>query len=287
VKSVTLKKLSILDREGLKRELKLTQSLLNTKGRDTWKIILVVVIAVAAAGLVSWAVVSATKKHWERKQRDLEEDFRNRERQLGEEYATKEAELQAMFEERNRLREQGYVWDVCSTTTNMKNVSCSFDQSAHSGSEVCVTHCLRNPSTGDALQHTTSCSSAYIPNNCFQKNPYVDGFENGYEDGYYDGFYTGYDDAYYAAYDSYWYDGYDAGYLNGFDWGYNDGFSDGLSQAAYDDSYYDDSTFAAPMSSPASATLSRVGGSGDQRKAGFKSGYREGYAVATQIRIGA
>lgn len=275
LKSVTVKKLGLLDRDTLLAELKTTKSLINTKGKDTWKVVLVVVIAVAAAGFVSWAVVSATKRHWERKTRDMEEDFADQEDRLRKDYANKEEELSAIHRERARLRDEGYVMTVCKTTERQSTVSCAFDLKSHSGTEVCITRCMRNPATGQELMPTTSCSSAYIPSNCFTPNPFVAGYEKGYDEGYDSGYKTSFDAAYHEAYQEHYARAYDKAYENGYSRGYDEGFTDGLQEAEYDDSSQD-----------AAAAVSSSSGTDSVLK-GFQKGYREGYAYASILKVGA
>ncbi|HAR42142.1 MAG TPA: hypothetical protein DCS07_05860 [Bdellovibrionales bacterium] len=280
IKSLTLKRLGLLDREGLIRELSLVQNLLNTKGKDTWKIVLVVVLSVAVAGFVSWGIVSATKKHWEKKTRQAEADEKKHEEEATEEYANKEKNLQIAFEDRAKLREDGYVWAVCSTETKSAATACSYDYKTHSGSMLCTTYCMKNYATGDSKFPQTTCSSAFIPSNCSLPNPYQDGYDHGNDAGYSDGYNNGYDRAYRDAYDDYYRQGYDKGYLSGYDYGYNDGYYDGWGQAEYDDTK--SSSEVVDMSAlkmVKSAAKDSVG-------FGYKSGYREGFAMATTLRIG-
>jgi len=298
VKSLTLKRLGLLDREALVRELSLMQSLLNTKGRDTWKVVLVVVLSVAAAGFVSWAAISQTKKAWEKRTRQAEEDEQRREEQAAQDYANRELELQKIFDDRAKLREEGYVWSVCSTETKTTTAACSYDYLTHSGSTLCTTYCMKNFATGDKKFPQTTCSSAFVPSNCSLPNPYDSGYNNGHYWGHDDGYNDGYDRAYNDAYDDFYRQGYDDGYLKGYDFGYNEGYYDGWAQAEYedtpieippeddfpvddtpvddsDDDDYWDYSFK-PMAAAAQ----------DSVALGFKSGYREGYAMATTLRIG-
>jgi hypothetical protein len=134
--------------------------------------------------------------------------------------------LEQVFTERERLREQGYVWQICSTTKSIKTATCSYDYLSHSGEEVCVTRCLKQPQTGAETMHVKSCLSSFIPNNCFTKNPTAAGYDDGYDDGYDSGYDVGYDRGYDAAYDSAYNSGYDYGYSAGFSAGYSDGYSD-------------------------------------------------------------
>ncbi|OFZ54715.1 MAG: hypothetical protein A2428_15990 [Bdellovibrionales bacterium RIFOXYC1_FULL_54_43] len=261
-KSLTLKRLGLLDRDALIKELRMSRSLLNTKGRDTWKIVLVVVLAVAAAGFVSWAVVSATQKHYDQKTRRAEEEEQRRENELREEWQNREDQIRATFDERARLRDEGYVWTVCATTQRAKTVACSYDFLTHSGTETCITRCLKNPTTGEERQRETSCTSAFIPSNCTFKNPYQGGLDDGFNQGYNDGFSTGYDRVYREAYNDYYNRGYDNGYISGYDSGYNAGFTDGLNEAEYDDRANDASSGSSSDSSSDSGS-SGSGSSGD------------------------
>ena len=330
VKSVTLKKLGLLSREQLDKELSSLQSLLSVKGRDTWKIVLIVVLATAAAGFASWAIVSATQARWDRKTQkldadeqqrriDLGNDYQNREVQLQQNWHNQEAalqadwanrsvQIQAMFAERARLRDQGYVWTICSTTTTQKTVSCSYDYATHTGSEVCVTRCLKSPTTGDMAQQSTQCSSAYIPNNCFQTNPYTAGYNAGYPQGYNGVYDTAYDRAYNSAYHDYYnsaysqgnddgnYDGYydgvndghsdgayygaDDGYNNGYDLGYSDGYDVGWDEGAYEYPVTDKSLHKKKERSVSTVPA------GPRGKEGYRAGYNYGRDLAAMLKIG-
>ncbi|OFZ21331.1 MAG: hypothetical protein A2X94_07740 [Bdellovibrionales bacterium GWB1_55_8] len=276
VKSVTMKRLGLLDREGLIQELNLTRSLMNTKARDTWRVVLVIVLSVAVAGFVGWAAVSSAKKHWQRKTEKLEKDHKQREEDLRSEYANKEEQLQAAFEERSSLREEGFVWAVCGTTERAKSVSCSYDFSSHAGTEVCVTRCMKNMTTGQEKLPQTSCTSSFIPSNCTLTNPYASGYDSGYGSGYDKSYETAYDKAYYDAYSDFYDRGYETGYIKGYDEGYNDGFTDGLAQAEYDERKWAEEAAAEAATEAAN----------DIVEIGYKTGYKEGYAAAGVLQLG-
>jgi hypothetical protein len=240
IKSNTVKRLGFLDREALLKEMQQHKAFFEVKGRDTWKMVLVVILTAAVAGYLGWAIMSSTKKRWDRKIEELEEDYDQMEEDLRIEYQNREAELRRILEERARLRDEGYIWTICSTRTEVQNVSCSYDYNSYSGAEVCVTRCLKNPSTGDSVYHSETCSSSFIPNNCFLPNPYDSGWDDGYDSGYNNGYNTAYDRAYWAAYYDEYDRGYDAAYDSGYNSGYNSGFSDGYAEAEYDDRPSDD-----------------------------------------------
>lgn len=241
IRSVTLKRIGKMDRADLLNELRTTRTLLGSKSKEKWKIVLIVAISVAAAGFVSWAVISATQKKYDRKTRDADRDHQKRSDDLKKTWQTKEDELQAIYDARAKLRDEGYVWTVCGTSTRNVSIACSYDFTRHSGPEQCVTRCMRQPQTGQEALHETSCSSAFVPNNCLVKNPYVAGYETGYGSGYDEGYATSYDRAYQEAYRDYYQPNYNRGYDAAYDTGYNAGYTAGVDQAAYDDSQDDDS----------------------------------------------
>lgn len=293
VKSATIKRIGMADRAQLIEELKTSDSLFRYKNRE-WKNIVIVVLTLALAGFASWAIMSSIKKSYAEKTEDMHDDFDQAETDLEEDYRQRNEDLLATFEERARLREEGYVWQICSTTSSVKTASCSFDYKTHSGLEICQTRCLKNPTTGEETMHSTSCSSAYIPSNCFLRNQYDIGWDEGYEDGYDNAYYEAYQRAYDDAYSTYYSDAYSEAYGRGYDYGYSSGYSDGLSEAEYDDTSddiveddtcYDDDLdgYCDPGMDPSLEKVFPSLKSNDDVFMGYKKGYREGYAYATSL----
>lgn len=266
IRSQNAKQIGLMSREQLMTHLEATGRLTQNKNK-TLKIV-IIVLTIAAAGFITWGVVSAVKTRHERKKKEAEESYNQQEQVARDQHASDILSLEQTFAERERLREEGYVWQVCSTTTTQKTSSCNYDYNTYSGNEVCVTRCLKQAQTGLEAMHTKTCLSAFIPNNCFTKNPTAAGYDDGYDDGYdqgYDiGYDRGYDNAYYPAYNS----SYSSAYYNG----YNDGYSSGFN-AGYN---------AAPSSSKINtiASLLKIQ---DEREMGFQKGYSEGYSYALQL----
>jgi hypothetical protein len=208
----------------------------------------------------------------------MHDDYDNQEQSTEAEYARKEQELLAQQSERNRLRDEGYVWAVCKTETRNKTASCLYDHSSHSGSETCITRCLKNPTTGDETQQTVSCTSAFIPNNCFLQNRYDQGHDAGFDDGYDHGYDYSYQRAYDQAYREYYDRAYSSAYTRGYDYGYSEGYSDGLAQAVYDNSELDGDTCTGDCGKSAK--------SDDELAAAYKKGYHEGYTLASMALLG-
>lgn len=282
MKSAQTKRISLSTREQLIKEFELAKSffvLKNQKLKRTAAIILTVI----AAGLATWALTSFIKTKFEKKTRDMNNDFDNAETETEEEFAKKTQDLIAEFEERERLREEGYVWMVCGERKFSQTSSCIFDHTVHSGEKVCVTRCLKNPATGDEKFAVENCSSAFIPNNCHIKNQYDTGWDNGYDDGYDDGYDRAYDSAYEDAYADFYYRNYDRGYNNGYDYGYSAGYSDGYDEAVYDNSIGDDDD---DWSDWDDGTESVVNKSNTRSVKGFKRGYADGYRHAQKLKLG-
>ncbi len=284
-KSDALKRLGLMDRTLLEKELMGTTALLNTKG-DGWKIALIVVLSVAAAGLISFGVVSATKVRHERKLQELEDEYKKKtndeiaahEKALEDmkrkhaqnlentnaQWAQKTAELEKLFADRAALREGGYTWQVCKVQNTAKTVTCPYDKKTYVGTEVCTSYCLKNPAGMEFGVQQLICSSAQIPWECFKPNAYDTGYGKGGVDGYNDGYDYGYDQTYTAAYNkayqNYYDIAYNRGYSSGYQQGYDQGYSDGLSDGRYD-GYYD--------------------GKDDGYPIGYSAGYEYGLQVAS------
>ncbi len=270
-----IKRISQATRDQLKKEVELSQSLYESKNRE-FKRTAAIILAVVAAGLATWAMTAIIKNHFEKKTREMNNDFDQAETDSEKEYAQKTEDLIASYEERERLREEGYVWQICAETTSQVTTHCQFDHSGHSGTEVCTTRCLKNSVTGDEVMHQKNCSSAFIPSNCYIQNEYDRGFDNGYDDGYDEAYTRAYNSAYNEAYSRYYNEYYDRGYSRGYDWGYNAGFSDGYDRAVYDDSLDDDDD-------------SDDGGwksNKDTNLEGFSKGYKDGYRYAQKLKLG-
>ncbi len=258
-KSDAVKRLGIMDRKSLAKELSGTAALLNTKG-DGWKIALIIILSVAAAGLISFGIVSASKARHERKMKELEKEYEGKtakeiadhEAAIAEmkkkhlenidntnaEWVRKTAELEALFAQRAALREGGYTWQVCRTTNTPKTVSCPYDGRTYVGTETCTSYCLKNNSGQEFGMSQLICSSAQIPWECNKPNAYGTGYSAGGTKGYDDGYNTGYDSEYARAYDNAYQDyyeiAYDEGYSSGYQYGFDEGYSDGLAAGQYE-----------------------------------------------------
>lgn len=285
-KSDALKRLGLMNREILEKELSGTKTLLNMKG-DGWKIALIVILSVAAAGLISFGVVSATKARHERKLRELEDEYKKKtadeiaasEAAIAElrrkhqqnldntnaEWLRKTQELEKLFADRAALRDGGYTWQICKVQNTPKTVTCPYDNKTYVGQETCSSYCLKNPAGLEFGVQQLICSSAQIPWECFKPNAYGSGYSNGGTAGYNDGYNYGYDVNYTAAYNhayqNYYEIAYNRGYSYGYQYGYDDGYSDGLSDGQYN-------------------------GYSDGYADGYPIGYAEGYAYGQQVAAG-
>lgn len=281
IRSQNAKQIGLMTRADLLKQLESTGTLMTYKN-DKVIMVLIIVLTVAVAGLATWGIISATKARHERKKKELNDQFDQAEQDAINQHNQDIKTLEQVFAERERLREEGYVWQVCATTTTMKTASCSYDFKTHAGEEVCVTHCLKQPQTGLEAMHSKSCLSSYIPNNCFTKNPtaagYDDGYDSGYDHGYDVGYDRGYDNAYTPAYNN----AYSSAYNSGYDSGYSSGFSSGYSDGAAD---YADTEGSLKMLKPA-GLRAILTGEEDERALGYKKGFQEGYAYALQLKVG-
>lgn len=280
IRSQNAKQLGLMSRADILKQLESTGTLMSYKN-DKVVMILIIVLSVAAAGLITWGIISATKARHERKKKELNDEFDRAEQNAHNQYNSDIASLEQVFAERARLREEGYVWQVCSTTTTVKTASCSYDFKTHAGEEVCVTHCLKQPQTGAEAMHSKTCLSSYIPNNCFQKNPtaagYDDGYDSGWDSGYSVGYDRGYDNAYSPAYNNAYNSAYNSGYDSGYSSGFSAGYSDGVADSPDDES---------SMKSKPLNLKDLLRGEDDDRAMGYKKGFQEGYTYALQLKVG-
>ncbi len=269
--SQSSKKIGYLTRSDLIKEIKSSESFLNSKN-EKLKTALIIVASVAVAGLATWGILSATKKRHEKRMADLEVSHKQRLDQAEKDYlqnlldaerdhqqasdqdstdhqnsmqfqqdhySGKMVELQASFDERARLRDQGYVWTVCSVTEKQKTVTCPYNFETYIGVEVCSSRCIKNLTTGDVYsQESLICTSASIPDNCYKTNPYTLGFSAGDVDGYNSGYDSSFNEhykrAFDLAYDSAYFEGQGHGDSDGYSDGFNAGYSAGLSDGQYD-----------------------------------------------------
>lgn len=290
IRSQNAKQIGLMSRAELLKQIETTGSIMTFKNDKTTQI-LIIVLTIAAAGLLTWGIVSSTKARYEKKTKEMHDEYDRREQDAIRENEQKIATLDQTFAERARLRDEGYTWQVCSTTRTPKTSACSYDFKTYSGEEVCVTNCLRSP-TGAEVHHVKTCLSSFIPNNCFMRNETVAGSEDGYDYGYDNGFNVGYDRAYDEAYDYEYGRAYDSAYSSAFRSGYDSGYSAGFS-AGYDDGYDDHYVPPAPpetddgsKSIASLKNLLRPAANEDERAQGYRKGFSEGYAYALQLKVG-
>jgi hypothetical protein len=280
IRTQNAKQIGLMSRSDLLKQLEQSGNLFSYKN-DKVLTVIIIVLTVAAAGFITWGIISATSARHERKKKELNDDFDQREQDARDQHSQNIQSLEQIFAERERLREEGYVWQICSTTKNTKNATCSYDYKTYIGEEVCVTRCLKQPQTGTEVMHARSCLSSYIPNNCFTKNPTAAGYDDGYDDGYETGYDVGYDRGYDAAYNSAYNNAYSSAYNSGYDDGYSSGFSSGYSDGYSDYSTDDEGRQKLNSERPIKDLFSN-----DERAMGYKKGFQEGYAYALQLKLG-
>lgn len=291
--SQNAKAIGKLDRAALLKQLEDTGSFLTIKD-DKTTTVLIIVLTIAAAGLLTWGIMSSTKARYEKKTKEMNEDYDRREQAAIDENAKKIASLDQTFAERARLRDEGYTWQVCKTERTPKTSICSYDHKSYGGEEVCVTNCLKNPA-GVETGHIKTCLSAYIPNNCFVKNPTEAGYDDGYDHGYDNGYNVGYDRAYDAAYNQEYNRAYDNAYSSAYNAGYDSGYNSGFS-AGYDDGYDDNYVPPKPECTSNCGSMKAMKNmmnifranaqEEDDRAQGYRKGFQEGYAYALQLKVG-
>jgi hypothetical protein len=302
-KSDATKRLGVMDRKTLAKEVAGTTNLLNVKG-DGWKKTLVIVLSVIAAGLISYGVVSAVKSRHERKLKELDAEYQKKNADLttsdanrtaaeiqadkdataaavkqhaqdilntNQTWADKSAALQKLYADRATLRDAGYTWQVCKTTNQATNVSCPYDHKTYVGTQTCAQYCLKDP-TGVTLPfNDLICSSAQIPWECYHANAHDTGLSTGQTDGYNDGYNTAssaaYTTAYNSAYQDYYTIAYNSGYSRGYQYGFDDGYSAGIADGKYDG--YNDGNASGYSH-----------GSDDGYPVGYSAGYTYGQQVA-------
>lgn len=292
IRSQNAKQIGLMSRADLLKQIETSGSIMSIKNDKTTQI-LIIVLTIAAAGLITWGIMSSTKARYDKKTKEMNADYDRREQQAIDENNQKIATLDQTFAERARLRDEGYTWQVCSTTRTPKTSSCSYDFKSYSGEQVCVTNCLKSP-TGAEVHHVKTCLSSFIPNNCFQRNETVAGTEDGYDAGYDRGYNVGYDRAYDSAYDYEYNRAYDSAYSPAYSSGYNSGYSSGFN-SGYNDGY--DANYVPPAppeeecTDCGSKSLTNLRGilapkEEDDRAAGYRKGFQEGYAYALQLKVG-
>lgn len=304
-KSDALKRLGLMNRDLLAKEIAGTTNLLNTKG-DGWKIALIIVLSVVAAGLISYGIVSAVKSSHERKMRKLDEEYKKKNQDLedgdvkrtadeqaahdaaikdmqnqhtadmnnaNQTWADKTTALQKLYSDRAALRDAGYTWQVCDTKNTATTVTCPYDKKTYVGTQVCAKYCLKNPSGQMTSMTDLICSSAQIPWQCYTANAHDTGYSAGqtagYNDGYNYGYNTEYTKAYNQAYQDYYKIAYNAGYTRGYQYGFDDGYNDGISDGHYD-----------------GYNAGKNAGYSHGQDDGYNIGYNAGYSYGQQVASG-
>lgn len=304
-KSDALKRLGLMDRKLLAKEISGTSNLLNTKG-DGWKVALIIVLSVIAAGLISYGVVSAVKSRHERKLRELDAEYKKKNQDLetsdknrtaeeiaADKKATEDAlnqhgqdmqntntawqnktdALNKLYSDRAALREAGYTWQVCKTTTQATTVTCPYDHKTYVGNQVCAQYCLKDTKGNTLPVSDLICSSKEIPWSCYTPSAVDTGTAKGRTDGYNDGYDYGYSveytKAYNQAYQDYYKIAYDSGYSRGYQYGFDDGYNDGISDGKYKG--YNDG---------------KVDGYSHGDEDGYPLGYSVGYTYGQQVAAG-
>ncbi len=282
--------------------------------RLKWQHKLAIAISVIAAGSLSWILITSARKKWDRRTRQMEEDYKNKTtaaeqkhvtdlqqarddfaqriksakdnqdtrmeneknghqkrmtdedaaqvKRLADEAAAQDkrikdqnayntnevGKINDLFDIRARLREDGYVWTVCSVKTVTKTAFCAYDQKNYTGTERCASYCLKHPVTGrvapEVAEQSLICSNEGIPNNCGKTNAYLWGKGVGYTDGYKKGYDTQYDIQYKSNYTSSYNEFSKIGEVDGRKDGYNDGYDDGYRQGRKDGDYDSDQTYS-------------------------------------------
>ncbi|OFZ21332.1 MAG: hypothetical protein A2X94_07745 [Bdellovibrionales bacterium GWB1_55_8] len=215
-------------------DLERMQSAMNTKGDKRWlKVLGYAVLGIAAVGLVSWGVANSVYSgRYQTRKTELDREFEKTRAQLEAKY--NELNQRLSQEQENYLQESGYVWTTCGNYEMPDSILCNgYDYALFQGTKFCSVQCYRHPASGKETMHSApTCTSPYIPADCYDPSEYDRGWDDGYSDGSndgsadgrYDGDEQGSEDGWYDGQEDGWMDGYDDGYAIGFNEGYTDYF---------------------------------------------------------------
>jgi hypothetical protein len=213
------------------RDLNGVQGMYNTKGSSKkWlKAVGIAVLGVAAVGLITWGVASSVYgRKLDRVRDQREAQYRDLQSRLETEYNAYAQKLDQ--DEKDYLRDHGFVLTTCGTYQMPDSIICNrYDYQVFQGTRFCSVQCYKNLTTGqETLHQPTTCTSPFIPADCYDPSEYDQGYNDGYSDNYDPGHAAGTND---GAYDGAQ-DGADDGDSDGYNDGYNEGYSSG-----YDDGY--------------------------------------------------
>lgn len=328
--SLLVKRSTSLTKEGLIQDLTASKREMlgqpttpsSAKGRKmsdrTRRLLIVAGVAAAgvlAVGLISWGVSSAVYGgQYGRHKNDLDNQFDSLKKQLDGHYSDLNAQLsqhynQTQTELQNRyndlnnsltqqesdyLNQNGFVYMTCATYQMPDAILCNnYNYQVISGTQYCTVSCYKNVATGQETLHAApTCTSPFIPADCYNPAEYThgvqdgtnqgradgnydgtnagasqghtDGSADGYNDGYNDGYDSRYTRAYNDAYDSSYYTAYNSNYTKGYNAGYSKGYSAG----------YDDYIFWNTKSRGALKLASSL--DDDFETQGFNKGYTDG-----------
>lgn len=215
--------------EGWKSDLNRSQQLFNNKdAEEVWQILGIAALVVAASGLITWGIsagIYGSRLSNQRSKYDSDlATYRSQlQDQLGN-FSNEQDQAELDF-----LKNNGYVYTTCGNWSQPNSIICNgLNYNAYSGQTYCTVKCWKEPISGKETRFdAATCTSPFVPSNCYDPNEYWTGHANGYSKGYYDGYWKGADDGYYDGAQDGYNDGYHDGYHDGYDDGYNKGFYDG------------------------------------------------------------
>ncbi len=237
--SMSVKKIKGMSKTDLLRKLNANKNLLqkevssaNDKGifdifrtDKVWLQVLYIAAGVAlVSGLVAWSRYYGDYKDAKSKREKEFNDFKDKLEADFQEYASTLEQKELDY-----LSENGYIYTQCGSYERPDSIICNgYDYQLFTGTKYCTVMCYKNINTGkETLHSAATCTSPFIPANCYDPSEYIEGYDIGYDFGYDDGMIDGDDDGHDDGANDGDNDGYDDGYWDGYDSGYDDGFDDG------------------------------------------------------------
>lgn len=268
------KRSNFMNEQALVNDLKSVQNLYNTKGdadEDRWlKVLGYAALTVAAVGVVSWGIASGVYSgRYNDRRSQLQNQFNKLKTDLENRYNTLTLRLDQ--EEKQYLADNGFVYQQCAKYEAPDSIVCNrYDYQKFSGTKFCSVNCYKNTATGQETLHgPVTCTSPFIPADCYDPADYDSGYAQGKADGRTDGKTDGGNDGWEAGAEDGWEIGYEDGDVDGYTDGYTDGFEDGYN------AYF--GTLSTPLqvnstTATSTGTISR-----------FDSGYQDGLRDAELI----
>lgn len=230
------KRIALSSKESLIKDLRSNLFIFkntNQQKGEIKKILQISLLVLAGVALVTWGISSAVYgARLKRYKSDRENQLNQLKDDLAAKYQAYENELTAA--EEKFLAENNYVRTLCGTFSQPDSILCNrFDYQLFTGIKYCSVYCYKQLSTGkETLHEPASCTSPFIPANCYDPQEYWDAYAIGKDDGYDVGYNSGYSSGSSDGQSDGSYDGRQDGYYDGNSDGYYDGYNDGYAQGS-------------------------------------------------------